>query len=659
MSAAGTLDHLKQIAEDRGGRCLSDVYINREGVLSWACSCGNRWNAKAKSILQGVWCPKCSRIHKREISRERNTQRLNIQEMRLTAARYSGECLSQEYVNAHTKLRWKCEKGHEWDAVPNSVRSGTWCPYCAGKRGAKSLLDEAALIAKNRGGRCLSEKFQGDKVKLKWECSEKHQWEAVLYTIRNGSWCPECSGGLGERLLRACMEQLFQQPFPRLRPNWLKSTKGVPLELDGYCEGLGIAFEHHGLQHFKAVSWTRKTTGEENLKAFTAQKRRDERKLKLCALNGVKVLIIPEIPTVLAINDVKAKIGEELTRLGISFPQGFAEKIFDFSKVYSVPRIREMEAALQRLAAERGGQLVAESYRGMSEKARWKCSKGHEWEAVCTSVKMGTWCPTCSGRTVTIDDVKNLASLRGGECVSGEYFGSKQKVHWKCASGHEWNATWEQVKGGSWCRMCLVELKRTGIEKMKELARLRGGECLSSEYIRSSNLLSWRCAKGHEWLASGGNVQSRGSWCPHCVRKKRVTLEMAQADAAAKGGRCLATEIGNANTPVRWQCAVGHEWMAAPAKIRGKGKAGTWCPRCSGKAPYSIEYVRGLARGRGGACLSEVYTDVHGVLEWQCDQGHRWSSVFNSIRQGSWCPHCPAASGRRARLLALDAQNCF
>jgi hypothetical protein len=635
---------------------MSQIYVNREGLLLWECSCGNQWNAKAKSIVNGVWCPQCSLVRKREVSRQRNTQRLSIQEMRLTAAQYRGECVSEEYTNAHTKLRWKCENGHEWEAVPNSVRSGTWCPCCAGKRGSSSLLDEAVAIAEQRGGKCLSEEFQGDKIKLKWECFEKHQWEAVLYTIRKGSWCPECSGGLGERLLRTCMEQLFQKPFPKIRPTWLKGSKGVPLELDGYCESLGIAFEHHGLQHFRAVSWTGRSTVEEDAKAFTDQKRRDKRKLRLCALNGVKVLVVPEIPTVLAIEDVKSKIERELIRDGVPLPEGFAERTIDFSRVYSVPRMREMEAELQQLAAERGGRLVAGSYSGMAEKARWQCSEGHEWEAACGSVKGGTWCPRCSGRIVTINDAREFAVSRGGSCLSLNYVNNKQKMLWRCKAGHQWKATWERTKEGAWCIECGSDgRKDSRLEEMKEIARLRGGECLSLAYKNPRTLLRWRCKDGHEWAALSDNVKSKGSWCPYCVEKGKVTLEMAQADAATKGGRCLATEIGSVNTPVRWQCAVGHEWMAAPAKIRGKGRKGTWCPHCAGKVAYSIEHAKKLAVGRGGACLSNKYNGAHGVLDWECENGHCWSAVFNSVKQGSWCPECPAGRGRRARLLALDA----
>lgn len=661
-SNAGTFEELCSIAEQRGGFCRSGVYVNRQSVFLWQCGCGHQWSAKASSIVSGVWCPKCSIIRKRQISRERNTQRLTIEEIRQTASKRGGECLSKEYVNCGTNLRWRCKEGHEWDANPNSIRRGSWCPFCAGKTRLVSFLDEAREIAASRGGRCLSEKTSDSskKPKFRWECSEKHQWEADFYSVKRGNWCSQCRGGFGERLVRIAMEQLFQLSFPRARPSWLKGSKGITLELDGYCESLGIGFEHHGQQHFRPISWTGKTSQKEDLKAFAAQKRRDARKLKLCALNGVKVLVFPEIPALLAVEDVKSKIEEELHRLEISLPEGFSERELDFITAYTVPKMREMEAELQQLAAERGGQLVPGSYRGMMEKALWRCAEGHEWEAVCTTVKTSTWCPRCSGRIVTLDDARKLADSRGGACLSIEYVGSLEPMMWSCEDGHQWETNWERTKAGAWCVRCTSnQNKKARLEEMQELAQQRGGECLSTIYVNPQALLLWRCKVGHEWNASAGNVKSAESWCPYCVGKGKVTLEMAQADAAAKGGRCLATEIGGVNTPVRWQCAVGHEWMAAPSKIRAKGKDGTWCPHCSRRAPLSIEHAKKLASGRGGLCLSEVYNGVHQPLDWQCENGHQWAAVLSSIQLGSWCPHCPAGRGRRARMLALDAQNAL
>lgn len=56
---------------------------------------------------------------------------LTIEEMRDIARSRGGECLSEKYINSKTKLRWRCSEGHEWEAIPNNVKNHhRWCPFC-------------------------------------------------------------------------------------------------------------------------------------------------------------------------------------------------------------------------------------------------------------------------------------------------------------------------------------------------------------------------------------------------------------------------------------------------------------------------------------------------------------------------------------------------
>lgn len=49
-----------------------------------------------------------------------------------------GQCLSDTYVNCYSKLKWKCNKNHIWEAIGYSIEKGHWCPDCAGnKKGNK------------------------------------------------------------------------------------------------------------------------------------------------------------------------------------------------------------------------------------------------------------------------------------------------------------------------------------------------------------------------------------------------------------------------------------------------------------------------------------------------------------------------------------------
>lgn len=54
----------------------------------------------------------------------------------------------------------------------------------------------------------------------------------------------------------------------------------------------------------------------------------------------------------------------------------------------------------------------------------------------------------------TIKDMQKLAESRGGQCLSTEFSDIKAKLRWKCAFGHEWEATPMLLKAGHWCPDC-------------------------------------------------------------------------------------------------------------------------------------------------------------------------------------------------------------
>jgi nucleoside-diphosphate-sugar epimerase len=55
------------------------------------------------------------------------------------------------------------------------------------------------------------------------------------------------------------------------------------------------------------------------------------------------------------------------------------------------------------------------------------------------------------------------------------------------------------------------------IEDMQKAAKFRGGECLSPLFIDMKSKLNWRCAFGHEFEASPILVLQAGHWCPECL----------------------------------------------------------------------------------------------------------------------------------------------
>jgi hypothetical protein len=95
--------------------------------------------------------------------------------------------------------------------------------------------------------------------------------------------------GKNEERCRQIFEGIFQRPFPKVRPNWLKrASTGKNLELDGYNPDLKLAFEYNGAQHAKFGPMHRG-----DIHAFQDQVERDRLKAQLCAQHGVTLISIP------------------------------------------------------------------------------------------------------------------------------------------------------------------------------------------------------------------------------------------------------------------------------------------------------------------------------------------------------------------------------
>ena len=175
------IKEMNDIAIQRGGECLSKVYVNSMTKMTWKCKKGHKWKATPYSIkIRDSWCFLCS-----------PTGTLTIDEMSEIAEKNNGECLSKTY-KPRKKLKWRCSKNHIFKALPQNIKNGQWCSICKGN--AKLSIDQMHELAKNFGGLCLSKNYKNNYTKLKWQCSKGHKWMATphLIKIRN-TWCKICS----------------------------------------------------------------------------------------------------------------------------------------------------------------------------------------------------------------------------------------------------------------------------------------------------------------------------------------------------------------------------------------------------------------------------------------------------------------------------------
>ena len=567
-----TIEDMHKIAVERGGKCLSKEYRNGHTKLKWECARGHVWEAKPNAVKnRGDWCPECA------------GKRKTIKDMRKLAAKRGGKCLSTIYISMNTKLKWECAKGHVFEAAPAHVKGtknkkGSWCSECSGtkkltiedmhtfaaEKGGKCLsteyinartklkwecakghvfeslpkrswcaecagtkkltIEDMQKLAAERGGKCLSTKYINSRSKLKWECADGHVWETNQEAIQQGNWCIYCHFFLSEELCRTTFEQLFGSKFKKIRPDWLISPKGHRMELDGYCANLNIAFEYNGEQHYREISFGKGMNAEATLKK---QKTHDLLKSKLCKENGVALFVVKHSADLASL---PATIKSRAAKLRLDVEAINFDKEIDFNQVYlHKSKIKE----LQKIAEE-----------------------------------------------------------RGGKCLSKKYLGNKGRLKWQCAKGHIWLATASGIKnGGHWCPECLGS-KKGSIKAMDKLAAERGGKCLSREYVNAHTKLKWECSKKHVWFANPNMVKgaknTKGTWCPECAGRRKLSIDEMHRIAEERGGKCLSSEYRNGRTKLKWECAKGHVWEAAPADVKGnKNKKGSWCGICARNAHNS------------------------------------------------------------------------
>ena len=188
---------------------------------------------------------------------------------------------------------------------------------------------------------------------------------------------------------------------------------------------------------------------------------------------------------------------------------------------------------LQRLrdhAKSKKGYLLSNSYIGMAKQYKWKCSKGHDWTASADSVVSGgKWCIVCAGLKLErpLEDLKDLAKQKGGKCLSAKYVNASTKLLFKCKNkAHPpWWSTPNNIKSGKWCIQCSHNYIANPIRELSEVSKVKGWRLVSHEYVNAHTKLLFACLKKkHQILCAPTSMKSHPLKCPACEGRPRSRL---------------------------------------------------------------------------------------------------------------------------------------
>ncbi len=173
----------------------SEVWPNSNRKVWWHCAEGHEWQATVASRAGGTGCPYC---YGRFATKENNLAIAHPELMEeWDSDRNSRLDPSTLTPYVSKKAWWRCKQGHSWEAtIYNRSKNRSGCPTCARAASRKYSIEDIQVLAKQKGGTCLSDAFTSSRLKLKFRCKEGHVWDAradaLLYS---GKWCPVCGRG--------------------------------------------------------------------------------------------------------------------------------------------------------------------------------------------------------------------------------------------------------------------------------------------------------------------------------------------------------------------------------------------------------------------------------------------------------------------------------
>ena len=256
----------------------------------------------------------------------------------------------------------------------------------------------------------------GSKKAAWWKCSKGHEWEATVNHISNGTRCPYCSN---KKILKGY--------------NDLGTTNPELLEY--------LDHEKNEKENIDVSSLSRYS----HVKVYW--------KCKNCGTKFSKLL--PNIKEEVLCNSCALKIG---------IKNKYSSRIDkEGSLVDRYPEI------VKEWHPTKNGDLKPESLTYSSgRKVWWKCSKGHEWEAVINSrTGSGRGCPICANQKV-LKGYNDLATIFPEFLPEWNYKKNKvspseiiartgKKYWWICKLGHEYEASPLDRFYGRGCSICNTE----------------------------------------------------------------------------------------------------------------------------------------------------------------------------------------------------------
>jgi hypothetical protein len=181
-----------EIASQAFGWNPKQIVAGSNRKLRWKCELGHEWDAQVADRTRdaSTHCPFCVG---KKVWQGFNDLVTTHPEIASQAVGWNPKEVS---AGSHRKVRWRCELGHEWDAIVKSRVAGHGCSICSGKYvqvGFNDLSHTHPEIASQAFGWNPKEVSSGSDRKLRWRCEQNHEWDSTVSSRVRGFGCPVCA----------------------------------------------------------------------------------------------------------------------------------------------------------------------------------------------------------------------------------------------------------------------------------------------------------------------------------------------------------------------------------------------------------------------------------------------------------------------------------
>ena len=317
------------------------------------------------------------------------------------------------------------------------------------------------------------------------------------------------------------------------------------------------------------------------------------------------------------------------------------------------------------ILSKKNGTLISGNVLSRRSYVCIRCESGHEWKAQCRTIIRGSWCPRCGWdkKKLSLDESNKklqqmceLASNKGGRCLSTLYENIDTKLLWSCKFGHEWMAKPHEIKHNSWCPTCASGLYERICKFVFETIFQKRFDRVRPAWLTNSNgnklELDGYCAELNIAFEHNGMQHYTGKYqgfdCSQVLKDDVIKINIC----VANGTKLFIIPELVSITPLKELKSVIKE-QAIKLKIDlpiDYDDMYIDYNLCYGSSSSEEAFakLKNIIHSKGGECLSKTYLGTQEEVLVRCSDGHVWSTTYNRLQSaGTWCPGCKSKNVRK------------